>query len=288
MKAKMDRAHDSSRSKFRAPAIRVSAISAQAGDSMSELFPPPGLPAETVIDVWQIDLDEALDAGVKLDAILSPEERARAVRLIYPRGADRYRKGRAMLRMGLGWYLGKHPGKIELVTGWRGKPELAEASALHFNVTHCHEFALIAFTTAGELGVDVEAIDRTVEAQDIANENFTQNEAALIAAAGTPEEQAKVFLSFWTRKEAVLKATGGGLLHGLHTVDVSDEPPGVVELGGEADAGGGSRWLVRDIEGIEGFASAIAAPVGDWVVRQWPIRCGEAIQRLGAKFPGLW
>ena len=253
---------------------------------MNESFPLPGLPAETGIDVWRIDLDEALDADVKLDAVLSAEERARAARLIYPRGADRYRKGRAMLRLGLGLYLGKHPGEIELVTGWRGKPGLAERSALHFNVTHCREFALIAFTTAGEGGVDVEVIDREVEAQDIANENFTRNAAALIAAAGTAEEQAKVFLRFWTRKEAVLKATGGGLLHGLHRVDVSDEPPGILEL--DSESGAGSRWLVRDIAGIEGFASAIAAPPGDWVVRQWPIRCGEAIRRLEAEFPGLW
>lgn len=189
-----------------------------------------------------------------------------------------------MLRLGLSWYLGNDPREVALTTGVRGKPRLAEASPLHFNVTHSDGLALIAFTTIGEIGVDVEAVDRRVESLDIANSNFTRKEAAIIASAGSPDEQAKIFLRFWTRKEAVLKAAGGGLLYGLDSVDVSGEPPGVVDLA----VGARSRWLVRDLAGVDGYAAAIAVSPGDWKVREWQFGCGEAMVRVAAEFPGLW
>jgi 4'-phosphopantetheinyl transferase len=257
---------------------------------MNEAFPPPGLPPGTAIDVWRVDLDLPFESSVNIGAVLSTEERGRAERLIYARDANRFRVCRVMLRLGLGWYLGQSPAAIELTAGRRGKPELAKPTALHFNVTHCGGVALIAFTTAGEVGIDVEAVNRGVESLDIANSNFTRREAGMIAAVPSREEQTRIFLRFWTRKEAVLKAAGGGLLHGLDRVDVSGEPPGVVELAGEEGVEKGergvSRWLVRDIEGITGCAAAVAAQPGDWSVRMWAIRFEDAILRVGARFPG--
>ena len=276
------RSHDSSRPKARG----------ETEGAMNEDFPLPGLPSREAIDVWRVDLDQSYQRLLDFEAILSAEELRRAERLIFAQGANRFRVGRAMLRIGLGWYLAQRPGKIGLTTGWRGKPELVEHSPLHFNVTHCGGLALIAFTTIGEVGIDVEAIDRDVESLDIANSNFTRKESRMIAAAASREEQTRVFLRFWTRKEAVLKAAGGGLLHGLDSVDVSEEPPGVVELGGELGEGGASRWLVRDIEGIDGkagtdgYAAAIAAPAGNWNMRMWAINLDEAIVRTDARFPG--
>jgi 4'-phosphopantetheinyl transferase len=255
---------------------------------MNEEFPQPGMPPEMTIDVWRIDLDRPLEIAVNLGDILSDEERARAERFVFARDASRFQLCRAMLRVGLGWYLGRVPSRIALTTGWRGKPGLAEPCGLYFNVSHCERLALIAFTTVGEIGIDVEAFQRDVEALEIATADFTAVEAAMIAAAGTRQEQISIFLRLWTRKEAVLKAAGGGLLDGLNSADVSRDPPGVVRLG--KDAGGESRWLVRDLGGIDGFAGAVAAPPGgwpgqEWSIREWPIRCEDALHRLAARFP---
>jgi 4'-phosphopantetheinyl transferase len=145
---------------------------------------------------------------------------------------------------------------------------------------------LIAFTAIGEVGIDVEAIRSDIEGLDIASANFTRNEVSMIAAEGSTQQQAALFLRLWTRKEAVLKASGGGLLQGLDTIDVSEDTPSLVNQAGSGDASGGSCWLVRDIEGIGGFAAAIAAPPGDWSMREWSIRCDDAIHRFVARFPG--
>jgi 4'-phosphopantetheinyl transferase len=255
---------------------------------MNDAFPLPGLPPRTTIDVWLIELDLPLNPGVNLDNILSVDERNRAGRFAFVRDASRFRVCRAMLRLGLAWYLEKAPQEIALTTRWRGKPCLADCSTLNFNVTHSHGLGLIAFTTVGEVGIDVEAFDRRVEALDIATASFTRNEASIIGAAATPQEQAGIFLRFWTRKEAVLKAAGCGILRGLDTVDVS-QPGSLVSLGAGAETTE-SHWLMQDLEvrgARDGFCAAVAARPGDWSVQQWPIRCEDAIHRIAAKFPGV-
>jgi len=254
---------------------------------MNDGSPLRALPPEAIIDVWMIDLDRELDAGVNLDKILSSEERDRGERFIFPRDGGRFRLCRAMLRLGLSSYLQGTPQKVPITTSSHGKPVLANPSALHFNVTHSNGLGLIAFTTVGAVGIDVEAIQRGVEDLDIAAANFTRNEAALVAAARTQEEQTRIFLSFWTRKEAVLKAAGCGLLHGLDTVDVSQQPLNLLTVSGASGESTGICWRVQDLEQIEGFAGAVAAPTGNWSIRQRWVSYEEAANRLVEGLPGL-
>lgn len=256
---------------------------------MTDVFPPPTLPPKTTVDVWRIELDSDLnhDPGVNLDSILSAEERARAERFIFSRDASRFRLCRAMLRIGLAWYLQKPPMEIALTTKGRGKPCLAEPSSLHFNVSHSDGLGLIAFTTAGEVGIDVEATQRDFQVLDIAAANFTRNEEAIIAAAQTQQEQADIFLQFWTRKEAVLKAAGCGILRGLNTVDVSQPFSNLVRLSGQPDGISESCWVVRDLELTNGFAGAVAAAPGDWSIQLWQMRCDGAKNRIIERFQGV-
>ncbi len=244
---------------------------------MNKGLPLGKLPAPRIIEVWMIDLDRPLNPGANLDEILSVEERNRAERYLSSRNAARFRFCRAMLRLGLAMYLEKAPQKIALATNRHGKPCIAECSALHFNVSHSGGLGAIAFTTEGEVGIDVEAIRCDVGALEIASAHFTRNEAAMVAAAATAQEQASAFLRLWTRKEAVLKAAGCGLLGGLEGVDVSHEPLDQVKLCGATGDGTESYWRIQDLEAIDGFAGAIAAPAGDWSIHQHPVGCEVAI-----------
>jgi len=254
---------------------------------MNDGSPLRKLQPEAGIEIWMIDLDRSSIPGVNLNDILSTEERSHAERYIFPRDAFRFRYCRAMLRLGLASYLHETPQKITLATNCHGKPRLADHSALYFNVSHSAGLGLIAFTSVGEVGIDVETIQRDVEALDIASANFTRNEAALIAAAQTPQEQTDIFLRFWTRKEAVLKAAGCGILRGLDMVDVSQESVNLERLSGAPDEITRCCWRVRDLEPIDGFAGAVAAPAGDWSIRQRRIRYEDAINALVARFPEL-
>jgi 4'-phosphopantetheinyl transferase len=245
-------------------------------NSMNEGFSQCKLPAAATIEVWSIDLDRPLNPEANLNSILSIEERNRAERYLYSKDASRFRLCRAMLRLGVAWYLETTPQKIALATNRHGKPCIAECPALNFNVSHSGGLGVIAFTTAGEVGIDVEAIRCDVGAVEIASAHFTRIEAASIAAA-TPQEQASAFLRLWTRKEAVLKAAGCGLLGGLDGLDVSQGPLDQVRLCSAAGDRAESFWRIQDLEQIEGFAGAVAAPTGNWSVVQRPVRYEDAI-----------
>jgi len=254
---------------------------------MNEGFPQCKLPAASTIEVWTIDLDRPLNPAANLDDILSIEERNRAERYLYSKDASRFRLCRAMLRLGLAWYLETTPQKIALTTNSHGKPCIAECSTLNFNVSHSCGLGVIAFTTAGEVGIDVEAIRSDVGAVEIASAHFTPSEAAKIAAAATPQEQASAFLRLWTRKEAVLKATGCGLLGGLDRVDVSQGPLDQVRLCSATSDIAESFWRVQDLVGIEGFAGAVAAPRGNWTVSQRPVRYEDAFHGFLGRIFGV-
>jgi 4'-phosphopantetheinyl transferase len=218
------------------------------------------------IEVWVIELDQPLNPGVKLDNILSKEERKRAEGYRYAKDATRFRKCRAMLRLGLARYLEKSPREIALTANRYGKPEVADPAAVRFNVTHSEGLGLIAFSIASEVGIDVETIGRDVEMLELAAANFTTNEAAMVAAAQTEDEQARFFFRLWTRKEAVLKAAGCGIANGLKGVDVSCERLNRIGVRVRLEEASGICWRVDDLVVGEGFAAAIAAPVGDWTV----------------------
>ena len=244
---------------------------------MNEGFPIRKMPTATTIEIWTINLDRQPNPGAHLDEILTVEERNRAERYLSSKDASRFKLCRAMLRLGLAWYLDTAPRKIALQTNCHGKPSIAKNSALHFNVSHSCGLGAIAFTTAGEVGIDVEAIQRDVGALEIAEAHFTQTEAAMIAAANTPQEQALIFLRLWTRKEAVLKAAGFGLLGGMQGVDVSLEPLDQVKLCCAEGDRSEFNWRIRDLEPIDGFRGAVAAPTGDWSIHQYFVDREEAL-----------
>jgi len=254
---------------------------------MNHSLPPPMLPPEMTVHLWRIDLDRPLNLEVDLDNILSAEERERSKRFAFARDASRFRLCRAILRLGLALYLQAAPREVALTTGPYGKPHLAEHSGLYFNVAHSGGLALLAFTTMGEIGVDVEVARQNFDALDIITWNFTENERAIVAAAGTHQEQVSIFLRFWTRKEAVLKAAGAGILRGLNTVDVSRQPASIVCLREGIHPITESFWRVLDLELIEGSVGAVAGPPGDWSVLQWPVLCEEAIHGIAARVHGV-
>ncbi|MDP2285858.1 MAG: 4'-phosphopantetheinyl transferase superfamily protein [Pseudohongiella sp.] len=73
---------------------------------------------------------------------------------------------------------------------------------------------MIAFAAQGEPGVDAEVSGRSVDAAQVAQRFFLASEFSNIRDAGA-ENQAELFLRYWTLKEAAVKATGQGLARAL-------------------------------------------------------------------------
>lgn len=119
------------------------------------------------------------------------------------------------------------PDAWQIDSGQAGKPRLAGASRtsdLRFNLSHCRSLVAVAVSTGREVGIDVEPVARPVpSAMDLATRYFTARESAGLAAIADPGARQRRFLSLWTAKEALIKATGRGLALGLDTFDVDPE-----------------------------------------------------------------
>jgi 4'-phosphopantetheinyl transferase len=176
---------------------------------------------------------------------LSQAERSRAARFRFERDRRRFIVARARLRELLAERLDVPPESIEFVYGSEGKPALAERfarSGWRFNVSHCAELAVYAFSRAGEVGIDVEAIRPVDEADAIAERFFTPEERYAFRSLKR-EERNTGFLRLWTRKESLAKGLGAGLAVLLEALDASAPPRG---------------WRIQSFSPEPGFIGALA------------------------------
>jgi 4'-phosphopantetheinyl transferase len=199
----------------------------------------------------------ACDSAAKL---LSEGERQRAARFARERDRRRYIVARAELRRLLGARLHERPEAIEFVYGRRGKPALAPrfaASGLRFNLSHCEDVAVYAFARAREVGVDVEVVRPLPDADGIAARFFSRNEnLAYLALASADRSQG--FFNCWTRKEAFIKALGGGLHIPLRRFEVSlapGEPARLLRVGRRP--GDRCGWRLIGLQPAPGLTGAV-------------------------------
>ena len=172
------------------------------------------------VRLWLVDLDGA--AAQAADAWLSPSERQRAARFVFPRDAQRYRAAHVALRQLLWQHAGLAPG-AEFELGAHGKPRLGGPAASGFSLSHSGEQALIAIARDDCIGVDIEVLRPVGDALALAEQNFSG--AELEALRRVPGgDRLRAFLTGWTRKEACLKAVGWGLSIAPASVDVGLEP----------------------------------------------------------------
>ncbi|AYF06404.1 MULTISPECIES: 4'-phosphopantetheinyl transferase Sfp [Bacillus] len=91
-----------------------------------------------------------------------------------------------------------------------GRPQLPEGMP-QLSVSHSGEWVVVAFTKSAPVGVDVEQMNPNVDVMKMAEGVLTDIEIAQIMKLPN-EKKIEGFLTYWTRKEAVLKATGEGLM----------------------------------------------------------------------------
>jgi len=206
------------------------------------------------VHVWRLDLAAAAPAYEDSRRLLAEDEVAKAGRYRFEAPRQTYVAGRAALRRLLGRYLGAGPETLRFRYGEQGKPEL-EGGKLAFNVSHSGGWALIAVATRGRLGVDLERVRPVHDMDGIAQTCFS--EAELVSYHATaPEERQRVFFDGWTRKEAFIKALGGGLAVPLKSFTVSlDGPAALIDAPAREDASG---WSLQAISVTGGCPGAVA------------------------------
>jgi 4'-phosphopantetheinyl transferase len=228
---------------------------------------PPANPqlAGNEIHVWATSL--AVEPAVleKLAHTLAPDEQERAQRFKFDLHRNRYLAGRGALRAILAQYLATNPAQLRFDYLANGKPVLAgefASAGIHFNLAHTGDLALVAVTRMSLVGVDVEWVRPVKDVDHLVARFFSRREDELFQKVPV-EEKPAAFFNLWTRKEALLKATGEGITRSLSLVEVSflpGEPARLLAISGDAKAA--QQWEMREFAPTQGFVGAVAIQPG--------------------------
>ncbi len=196
-----------------------------------------GFPVGSPVEIVATGLAVEPAAARAATAFLSDAERQRASRLAFDRDRRRFVVARARLRQLLRF----------------------AASDLRFNVSHCDDLAVYAFSHGCEVGIDVEAVRVMGDADDLAARFFSRREHGAYRALH-PRDKPLGFFQCWTRKEAFIKALGDGLSYPLNRFDVSlapGEPARVLRVEGAPEDH--RRWHMESFAPALGFVAAVVA-----------------------------
>lgn len=228
------------------------------------------------VDVWTLDV--RAPHAAPLAGLLAPDEVERAERFVLEDARRRWIAARGLLRSVLARYAGCAPGELRIARrpclhcgGPHGKPVLEgePGERLAFNLTHSHDVAAVAVTAGVEVGLDVERRDAARDLDRLARATLAPDEQERLDAL-PPAERARAFFDAWTRKEALLKATGEGIFRPLREVRVPLVAGGPFTTA--LDGPDRRRFTLVDVAVADGYSGAVAL-LGERAevrVRSWP------------------
>ncbi|MBJ9937615.1 4'-phosphopantetheinyl transferase family protein [Acinetobacter pittii] len=130
----------------------------------------------------------------------------------HPKAARLFLISRVLVKTVLADKLGISPHQVNIQLHPNGKPFVEGSKAVYFNLSHSANVIVLAVTEAGEIGIDVERLDREFEWRRVDSvlasseiEWIKQNELI------DPSSVYQRFFQIWTLKEAYIKCTGEGM-----------------------------------------------------------------------------
>ena len=241
--------------------------------------PPPKnlLLPEDQVHVWRLSLDLQPTTIDSLWKLLSNDEQARADRYRFIRDRSWFVARRGRLRLILAEYLGLEPAGLEFSYNHFGKPALREEaqSKITFNISHSHGLALFAFARRVDIGVDLENRRENIDYLGLAERFFSSAEIEQLHSL-SPAFRPQAFFLCWTRKEALIKASGEGLSLPLANFDVSlspGEPARLLATRHGLDAP--EKWSLFNLEPALDYSAALAVHGQGYELHCW---AGENIK----------
>ncbi|MDJ1500566.1 4'-phosphopantetheinyl transferase family protein [Xanthocytophaga agilis] len=114
---------------------------------------------------------------------------------------------------------------------------------MDFNIAHSEDFAIIAYTRYGKVGIDLERMI-AVRPEDFKSQ-MSMDEWMRIENA---VDQQTAFYVYWTQKEAVLKANGKGMYIPLQSFQIQTD---FTYLEGD-------NWFLKEIQIADGYKCHLA------------------------------
>lgn len=192
---------------------------------------PPGSLPTTPIEIWWARRStQRIDAGWIAD--LDASERERLAAYLRQEDKDRFLLGCTIVRRLLARRQQLPPASISLDRRCPdcGRPHgKVRAEGAELSITHSGDLVGVAFHPSTPIGLDVELVNPSLDPVALARVSLAPAETDDLVRRA-PADRAAAFTTYWTRKEAAIKATGEGIrtdLTGL-VVTPPDQPAAVV------------------------------------------------------------
>jgi 4'-phosphopantetheinyl transferase len=222
------------------------------------------------VHIWLTWIDQAIAQVPQLRQMLSADEQARANRFYFKRDRHRFTISRARLRQILSHYLDVSAENLQFCYGTYGKPSLVGSLAntgLQFNLAHSGDVVLCGVTCDRQIGVDVEQIRPLPKVQQLAERCLSAQEKIYLAASSCPEE---TFFTYWTCKEAYLKAIGSGLTQPMDQIEFALTPTvQLLKVLGSSEAA--NLWSLQLLNFSPDYKAALAVEDQDYQLMYWQI-----------------
>jgi 4'-phosphopantetheinyl transferase len=200
------------------------------------------------------DLAPWLSQRASAEIFLEPWERERAARFHFDRDRDIYILAHAIWRLVLCRCLARSPDSVPLESLPSGQPHLP-GTGWSTSLSHSGTWVAVAMAQAVTVGVDIEQFPSRADLSALTATICTPAEAADIENMPASDRDLSL-LRLWTRKEALLKGFGIGLLQPPATFSASTDdvmPPPA------ASSYPPMRW--RDLCLLPSIVGAIAVTV---------------------------
>ncbi|SMF62887.1 4'-phosphopantetheinyl transferase [Alteromonadaceae bacterium Bs31] len=139
-----------------------------------------------------------------------------------PEVGKRFFWGRKLAKDALAKRLGCSPGGMTFSYTANGKPFLL-GEPCHFSISHCSTAVAVAISDCN-IGVDLEQLERRsgkLEPPWLQPENFLHPlSAALVEAASSSQEKARLFMLLWTLMESQVKLFDSGIHRVIKTLAI--------------------------------------------------------------------
>ena len=204
------------------------------------------------VNVWRLQVSTCYSLVGRFQSVLDPLEQARAAAYQQESARSQFVIAHGILRFLLAKYLEKAPSDIQFAAGENGKPFIKSIAGIeiHYNVAHSGDWILIAIS-GNPVGIDVEYKDPEFDYSEVVPACFNFDDINLVQNSADPRSG---FYLYWTRKEALIKASARG---------IDNELPSIPCLDGEHDIDSGilgiaSGWDVTSFPVDERHVGSVA------------------------------
>lgn len=192
-----------------------------------------------------------------LEHFLSAEELRYGSEITSEKRRLEYLQSRFTLKSLLAKYVGLTPEVIEFKKIGEGKPVLMNPTVhLDFNLSHSHDYFAIALSEKGQVGVDIEKVRPAQNLAKIAERFFSPAETQLIQNEKDGIKQTEIFAKFWSGKEALVKAVGGGVFKNVHEVLIDETNWKIKKL--PLEFGSLADWDLQFFDPVPGYTCSVA------------------------------